>query len=58
MAEQYQKPETERKKEEEAGQAPGGGGGDSDIISDIYTLLKEHLPDIDEKLPQHALVAG
>jgi len=59
MAEQYQKSESERKKEEEAGQAPGGGkGGGSDIINDIYTLLKQHLPEIDEKLPLNALGAG
>jgi hypothetical protein len=53
------KTDEERKKEEEAGQAPGGGkGGGSDIINDIYNLLKQHLPEIDEKLPQHALVPG
>jgi len=52
--EREQEEEDERRKH----QAPGGGGGGSDIINDIYNLLKQHLPEIDEKLPQHALVAG
>ena len=51
----------ERAREEEEARAKHGakGGGKSDMakdIADILAKIKTHLPSIDEKLPQHALV--
>jgi hypothetical protein len=55
-------PEERAREEEEMRQkhAPRGGGGDTEqgIINQIHSLLQKHMPSIDEKLPQHALVPG
>jgi len=59
MAEDYKKPEAQRL-QEEANQSGGSKGGGKDggggTIEAIYQMLQRHLPQIDEKLPQHALV--
>jgi hypothetical protein len=60
--EQSKTPEERAREEEEMRQknAPRGGGGDTEqgIINQIHSLLQKHMPSIDEKLPQHALVPG
>jgi hypothetical protein len=59
--EQSKTPEERAREEEEMRQknAPrGGGGGEQGLISQIHSLLQKHMPSIDEKLPQHALVPG
>lgn len=58
--EQAKTPEERQREEEEARNTfgPRGGGSASssaDLMSQIYGILKDHLPSIDEKLPQHAL---
>ena len=54
--------ERREREEEEMRQkhAPPGGRPDTDqgIINQIHSLLQKHMPSIDEKLPQHALVPG
>jgi hypothetical protein len=61
VKEQAKTPEERAREEEEMRQknAPrGGGGGEQGLISQIHILLQKHMPSIDEKLPQHALVPG
>jgi hypothetical protein len=61
VKEQAKTPEERAREEEEMRQknAPrGGGGGEQGLISQIHSLLQKHMPSIDEKLPQHALVPG
>jgi hypothetical protein len=54
--------ERREREEEEMRQkhAPPGGRPDTEqgIINQIHSLLQKHMPSIDEKLPQHALVPG
>lgn len=52
-------PEERARAEEEARAKHAGGGGKSDLevaVNNVLSLLKTHIPSIDEKLPQHALV--
>ena len=59
MIEQAKTPEERARAEEEARAKHAGGGGKSDMekhIEDIMDAIKKHLPAIDEKLPQTALV--
>jgi hypothetical protein len=52
-------PEERARAEEEARAKHAGGGGKSDMakdIADILDKIKKHLPEIDAKLPQTALV--
>jgi hypothetical protein len=52
-------PEERARAEEEARAKHAGGGGKSDMAKDIHDIwlkIKTHLPEIDAKLPQHALV--
>jgi hypothetical protein len=60
MMEQSKTPEERAREEEEArAKHDSKGGGKSDMakdIADILAKIKTHLPSIDEKLPQHALV--
>jgi ribosomal protein L12E/L44/L45/RPP1/RPP2 len=60
LAREQAKTPEERAAEEEAMRqkhAPPGGGGGGGAAADILKLLRTHLPQIDKKLPQHALVA-
>jgi hypothetical protein len=62
LKDQAKTPE-ERKAEEQAMRdkhAPSGGAKDpsTGILEKIHTLISTHLPEIDKKLPQHALVPG
>jgi hypothetical protein len=61
LKDQAKTPE-ERKAEEQAMRdkhAPSGGKSDLEkVVGDVLSLLKQHMPSIDEKLPQHALVPG
>jgi len=61
LSDQQKTPE-ERKAEEQAMRdkhAPSGGKSDLEkVVGDVLSLLKQHMPSIDEKLPQHALVPG
>jgi hypothetical protein len=53
------KSDVERALEQQGDSGEGGAGGKSGAsLDDILTLLKKHLPEIDDKLPQHALVPG
>jgi hypothetical protein len=52
----------EQRAREEAQRQKQGGAGDhkkdpASAMDDILKLLKKHVPNIDEKLPQHALAA-
>jgi hypothetical protein len=57
LTEQAKTPQ-ERSAEEEAMREKHGnkGGEGTDFVSKIYDLIKTHIPNIDEKLPQTALV--
>jgi hypothetical protein len=52
-----QTPEERARKEKEMGDSRGGGAKDQGetLLDKIHELIKTHLPDIDAKLPQHAL---
>jgi hypothetical protein len=59
MQDMAKTPEERARAEEEARAKHGGGGGKSDMakdIADILDKIKKHLPEIDAKLPQTALV--
>jgi ribosomal protein L12E/L44/L45/RPP1/RPP2 len=57
--EQMKTPEERAAEEEAMRQKHGGkGGGGECPAAAILSLLRTHLPEIDKKLPQHALVAG
>jgi hypothetical protein len=62
LAREQSKTPEERKAEEQAMRdkhAPSGGKSDLEkVVGDVLSLLKQHMPSIDEKLPQHALVPG
>lgn len=58
MYESMAKSPEQRAREEAEGRQKAGaeGGGGTDFVSKIYDLIKAHIPSIDEKLPQTALV--
>jgi hypothetical protein len=59
MLDMASSPEERKKMEEEMRDKHDGKGGKSDMekhIEDIMDAIKKHLPAIDEKLPQTALV--
>jgi hypothetical protein len=57
MIEQAKTPQERSAEEEAMREKHGGKGGQgTDFVSKIYDLIKTHIPSIDEKLPQHALV--
>jgi hypothetical protein len=59
LIEQGKSPEQRAAEEEEARAKHGAKGGKSDMAKDIHDIwlkIKTHLPEIDAKLPQTALV--
>jgi hypothetical protein len=57
--EQSQTPEERKRRESERGGAGGGAAGQDPMqsgLTNVLSLLKQHLPEINKKLPQHALV--
>jgi hypothetical protein len=59
MIEQGKTPEERAREEEEARAKQDAKGGKSDLevaVNNVLSLLKTHIPSIDEKLPQTALV--
>ena len=57
MIEQAKTPQERSVEEEAMREKHGGKGGQgTDFVSKIYDLIKTHIPSIDEKLPQTALV--